>query len=209
MAFITSKVDICNLALSGTGNRNSVNDIDIPVTDKEQVCALWYDITRQLVLKTMVPNFALDRVTVSAKTTPTSYTGYYTYCWEKPVYALKILGIGAIDEKQRYDYAVEGDSIFTVENFEDGLPIRIIRDITDVSAMSPEFVIALAKELEKRITMPVTQDPGKKKMATTEAAVESSNSTALNAQENPPIRRSNSKFMASRNAWISTTNYKA
>lgn len=209
MVDIVSRVDICNLALSGTGNRNSVNDIDIPVTDKEQVCALWYDITRQLCLKTMVPNFALDRVVVSSKTLPAEYASAYSYAWEKPVYALKILGIGDIDEKDRYMYAVEGDTIYTQDNFEDGLPIRIIRDITDVSAMSPEFKIAFAKELEKRITPPVTQDPSKKKTATSEAAVEVSNATALNAQENPPIRRSNSKFRASRNNWISTTNQKA
>jgi hypothetical protein len=157
----------------------------------------------------MMPNFALDRVTVSSKALPAEYAASYGYCWEKPVYALKILGIGLIDEKRRYDYAVEGDSIYTTENFDGGLPIRIIRDVTDVSAMSPEFVIAFAKELEKRITPPVTQDPSKKKMATSEAAVEVSNATALNAQENPPIRRSESKFRAARSGWISTTNHKA
>lgn len=208
MSAIVSKNDICNLALSGTGNRNSVNDIDMPISDKELVCSLWYDITRQLVLKTMMPNFALDRVTVSSKTLPDGYTGSYSYCWEKPVYALKVLGIGNIDEKKNYEYAVEGDSIFTTENFASGLPIRIIRDITDVSKMSPEFIVGFAKELEKRITAPVTQDMNKKKMATSEATVEVSNATALNAQENPPIRRSQSKIRAARGAWVSTTNYK-
>lgn len=209
MVDIISRVDICNLALSGTGNRNSVNDIDMPITDKEVVCALWYDIVRQLTLKTMAPNFALDRVVVSSKVLPAAYSSAYSYAWEKPIYALKVLGIGDIDEKDRYMFAVEGDTIYTQDNFEDGLPIRIIRDITDVSAMSVEFKIAFAKELEKRITAPVTQDPSKKKMATSEAVTETANATALNAQENPPIRRSNSKFRASRNYWVSTTNHKA
>lgn len=208
MSAIVSKVDICNLALSGTGNRNSVNDIDIPVTDKELVCSLWYDITRQLVLKTLMPNFALTRVVVSEKTMPDEYASSYAQCFERPTYALKVLGIGDIDDKNTYVYAVEGDSIFTMDTFTTGLPIRIVNDVTDVSKFSPEFIIALAKELEKRITPPVTQDPNKKRIATTEATVEVSNATALNAQENRPIRRSESRFRASRGTFVNTTNIK-
>lgn len=204
MSAIISKVDICNLALSGLGNRNTVTNIDTPTSDKEIVFSLWYDICRQLVLKTMMPNFALDRVYVSQKAVPTGYVGIYTYCYEKPQYALKVLGVGNIDQKNNYNYVIEGNNILTNDVFEnDAMPIRIIRDIEDVSAFSTEFVLAFAKELEKRTSGPITQDPAKKKVAAQEAMVEGANATALNAQENRPVRRSDSRFRMSRNFYQS------
>lgn len=198
MAAITTKVDICNLAIGGLGNRNTITNIDTPKNDKEIVMALWYDITRQLLLKTLMPNFALDRVIVSAKAVPAGYSGSYAYCFEYPVYCLKLLGIGDIDQKGDISYAVEGNSIFVNEEFPNGMPIRIVRDITDVPSMSTEFVITLASELGKRTALPITQDPQKKAGAIKDAQLETANATGLNAQENPPIRKSTSRFRQSR-----------
>lgn len=198
MAAITTKVDICNLAIGGLGNRNTITNIDTPKNDKEIVMALWYDITRQLLLKTLMPNFALDRVVVSAKALPAGYTGSYSYCFEYPVYCLKLLGIGDIDQKGDVSYTVEKDGIFVNEPYPNGMPIRIIRDITDVPSMSAEFIMALASELAKRTALGITQDPTKKAAASKEAQVETANATGLNAQENPPIRKSTSRFRQSR-----------
>ena len=93
MSAITSKVQLCNLALGGVGNRNTIMNIDTPKTDKEVIFAQWYDVVRQLCLKTILPNFALTRVIVSTKTVPTAYLELYQYALEYPVTCLKVLGI--------------------------------------------------------------------------------------------------------------------
>lgn len=207
MAAITSKVDICNLAISGLGNRNTISNIDTPKTDKEIVMALWYDICRQYVLKQMMPNFALDRIVVSQKTVPAGYVNDYAYAWEYPNSALKILGMNRIDCTQEQP-TIEGGLIFTNTPFPDGLTLRVIKDITDVPSMSVEFIIQLAKELEKRTAAAITQDPAKKAAALKEVISEAANTSALNAQENKPIRRSNSRFRQARNSYPSDNSSK-
>lgn len=204
MAAITTPEQICNLANSGLGNRNTIMNITTPKTDKELVFALWYDVCRQLVLKSMMPNFALDRVVVSQKTVPAGYVNDYAYAWEYPNSALRILGMNAIDVTDDPP-TIEGNLVFTNTDFTTtGLTLRIVKDITDVPSMSVEFIIQLAKELEKRTAAAITQDPAKKAAAAKEAMAESANTSALNAQENKPIRRSTSRFRQARFANIST-----
>lgn len=198
MPAITSKVQICALALGDLGNRNSISNIDTPRNDKEIVFAQWYDITRQYCLKTMMPNFALNRIVVSQKPVPAGYIKAYAYAYEYPKRCLKLLGVGDIDCTDSNQPTVENGLIFLNELFSDGLTIRFVDDITDVPSMSPEFIIYLAKELAKRTALPITQDQAKKKVATQEAKEEAMNSSALNGQENKPIRRSTSRWRQSR-----------
>lgn len=82
MAAFNSKVQICNLANGSLGIRNSINNIDTPKTDKEIIYSLWYDMVRQHMLKMLMPNFALDRAIVSAKTVPAAYVDFYAYAYE-------------------------------------------------------------------------------------------------------------------------------
>lgn len=203
MAAITSKTDICNLAISGLGNRNTISNIDTPKTDKELVMALWYDPCRQLVLKTMMPNFALNRIVVSEKTVPDGYADSYAYAFEYPNRCLKLLGIGDIDCSEYNRPTIESGLIFTNTAYPDGMTIRFIDDVKDVSSMSIEFIFQLAKELEKRTALAITQDPSKKATALKEAISEAANTTALNAQENKPIRHSVSRFRQARNSYPS------
>lgn len=198
MSAVTSKVQICNLANSGVGNRNTIMNIDTPKTDKEFVFAQWYDPIRQLCLKTLMPNFALDRVVVSTKTVPTAYANSYTAALEYPNDCLKLLGLGDIDFTDDKKPTVEGNTIYTNLDVTSGGYLRIVKDITDVTMFTPEFVIYFASELGKRTALAITQDPTKKKMAMADAAVDAMNTTALNAQENKPVRRSVSRFRAAR-----------
>lgn len=198
MAGITSNIQICNLSVSGLGNRNSVMSIDSPKSDKEIACSLWYDITRQLALKTLQPNFAMSRVIVSKKAVPAAYALDYAFAYEYPRNCLKVLGINGISQKDTTDYIVEGNSLYSNTDYGDGALLRIILDITDVTLMTPEFVMTLASELRKRVAPAITNDASKKKEAKEDAKEEGMNSTALNAQENPPIRKSVSRFRQSR-----------
>jgi len=192
---ITSKVDICNLTLDILGNKDTVTNIETPTNGKELIFKLWYDICRQNVLKQMVPNFALERRVVSASSFVPAFG--YSYAYEYPSDCLKLLGIGGVSEKAN-DYAVEGGYILTNTQYDEGLPIRFIKDVESVVLMSAEFKTQLAWELADVTCMSITQDRNKATMVKQQLPLVRISNSGMNAQENRPIRISNSRAAASR-----------
>ena len=88
-----------------------------------------------------MPNFAIARKRVARIVETPPYPFGYSY--EYPSDCLKVLGIGAVEDK-RNNYTVENNRIYTDVLYEDGLPLRYIKDFTDVSLMSPEFKIGFS-----------------------------------------------------------------
>lgn len=211
MSAFNSKVQICNLAAGAQGLKNSINNIDTPISDKEIVFAQWYDITRQHVLKFLMPNFALQRVILAAlPSVPIAYqsqwpsnnsygtsTAGYGYAYQVPSNCLRVLGLGPVDSEETKP-TVEGNIIFTNVYYPNGAPLRFIGDITDVTQFSPDFIITFASVLGKLTAMVNTQDPSKKASLLKDAMQEWTNSTAQNAQENKPMRMSRSRFREAR-----------
>lgn len=192
---VSSKNEICNMALSLQGNYGTVTDIDAPRNDKEKAYAKWYDTCLDMALKLVMPNFALAREIV-AKDVSTPAFGY-AYNYAKPTNCLKVLGIGNIDEKEN-NYAVEGSWIMSDEDYDDGMEVRYIKRITDVAAYTSEFVLIFAKHLAAYTAMEVTQDASKAKLFMDSLTAEMSIASGMNAQENRPIRLSNSRFKGAR-----------
>lgn len=193
---INTKVNICNMALQHLGNYGSVNNIDTPSTDKEKVFALWYDIERQTLLKTLMPNFSLKRDVIALAVIPEMFG--YKYAFPLPNDCLKLLGIGEIDHKLCSRYTVEGGYIYTNDEYPEGMPIRYIADIADVNKMSPEFKTTFAISLAMNVALPITQDLKKKQLMASLLPAAMQNLTGLNAQENPPVRYSKSRFREAR-----------
>lgn len=197
---INSKVDICNLALSHLGNYGTIANIDTPTKDEERVFSLWYDICRQFVLKLLMPNFALQRVTV-AQLSETPEFGY-GFFYEYPNYALKILGVGEVQDKEN-NYAIESTPLGVMAiahdtDYTDGMGIRIIYDVTDINRFSPEAKLLLSQYLAAYVCLAITQDTGRAKKLKDELPAEISTASGLNAQENMPVRISHSRFKKSR-----------
>lgn len=201
---INSKAEICNLALGHLGNYGTVSNIDTPTNDKEITCELWYDITRQVALKLIMPNFSLARKPVSlvTNTANTDRGSGYSNGYEYPNDCLKALGIGNIDLRED-NYAIEGNVIYTNVAYEDGLPLRYVKDITDVNFMSPEFKMLLSWFLAANIAWPITQDREKVKLIEELLPGKMSAYSGLNAQENRPTRISRSKYLEARRHQIS------
>lgn len=198
MSAFNSKVQICNLAAGAQGLKSSINNIDTPTSDKEIVFAQWYDITRQHVLKFLMPNFALQRVILAAlPAVPVAYAMEYQYAYAVPSNCLKVLGLGPIDSQETKP-TIENNIIFTNVNYSSGAPLRFIADITDVTQMTPDFIMTFASILGKLTAMVNTQDPSKKASLLKDAMQEWTNSTAQNAQENKPMRMSRSRFREAR-----------
>lgn len=197
MAAINTPEWICNLANGSLGMKNSINNITTPISDKEKNFALWYDLIRQYLLKALMPNFALFRLIVSQVTLPAGYVGFYGYAYEYPVRCLKLLGVGRIDDV-RSPPTVESGMILTNDLYTSGMPIRIIDDVDDVTRFTPDFIMAFVFVLGKCTALASTQDSSKKTSMMKDALQEFLNTTAQNAQENKPIRRSTSRMRDSR-----------
>lgn len=202
---IASKNDICNLTLDILGNADTVTNIDIPSNQKEVVFKLWYDITRQNTLKQMMPNFALDRRIVALTNYVPAFG--YAYAYEYPADCLKLLGIGGVSEKTN-DYAVEGGYILTNESYPDGMPIRIIKDVESVVLMSAEFKTQFAWELADVVCASITQNAQKSAMIKQQLPIVRISNSGVNAQENRPIRISNSRARAARISDVADRSYK-
>lgn len=192
---ISSKSEICTMALSLQGDFGTIHDIDTPTNDKERTFALWYDVCRQFVLKLMMPNFALARDIVSRSNTvpPFGYAYYYDY----PQLCLKVLGVGEIKDKEN-NYGVEGNRIMHDTLYDTGMPLRFIKDIDDVNQFSPEFKILLSEYLAAYTALPNTQDVAKATALMNQLPAKMSTASGLNAQENMPIRISKSLYKQSR-----------
>ena len=204
MAALTTKSEICNIALSKLGNRGTVENIDTPTKASEKTFAKWYDIVRQLALKEQKPNFAQERRIVGQDLTKTPPFGY-SFAFEYPQDCLALLGIGEQTLK-RNNYSVENNAIFINDDFgeeyvDNGLPIRFIKDVTDVSKFSAEFVLVFASMLADKVCYEITEDDTKKQIVQTDMKSEKASASALSGQENRPIKINNSRFKAARRVW--------
>lgn len=192
---MNTKTEICNLAQSRLGNTSLISDIDDPQTPAEKAYAKWYDICRQDLLKTMMPNFALSRVLCAQLSTTPTFG--WSYAYQYPTNCLKALGIGEVAEKEN-NYAIEGRKILSDEDYEDGVELRYIKDETDVSKFSPEFIMLLSWALAYNCCVEITKDY--EKLSYIEKVMPSKMSavSSVNAQENRPIRINQSKFKQAR-----------
>lgn len=192
---VSSKNDLCNMAMSEFGQDASISDIDTPKTAPEKVFAKWYDTILDLTLKMVMPNFALDRAIV-AKDAAAPVFGQ-TYRYAKPADCLKVLGIGNVLDKMN-DNAIEGDFILSDTDYPDGMPVRFIKRVTTVSKFTPDFCIAFSKNLAAHTCIEITQDVSKAKKLMDEVPMALAICSGLNAQENVPIRVSRSRFKGAR-----------
>lgn len=200
---INSDTELCNLASGHLGDYGTVENIQVPVKNNELIFAKWYDVSRQTWLKKVMPNFAMTReyVAVDSDTPDLSFTSSYPF----PSNCLKVLGIGDVEDKLN-DYTVEGNKIYTNREYNDGLPVRFIKDITDISMWTPEAVIGFSWFLAEQVSMEITQNAQIFEAMAIKAKQEMIFVSGLNAQENRPIRISNSRNrMARQTGW--PTNY--
>ncbi len=210
MGVVNVAEEVCNIALGKLGVRDTVLNIDDPDTPLEKIFAKVYHSIRQLALKEQKPNFAIRRRTV-AENSAVSVTPSDAYAYEYPADCLALLGVGEQEEKEN-TYWVEGYSgglvIYSKEDFTtDGMDIRYIHDVSDVSIFSAEFVLVFAAMLADRTSYEITEDDTKKQIISADKKAEKASAASLNAQENRPIKINNSKFMAAKKVGLGVKNY--
>lgn len=199
---MSTKAFACNLAMSRLGNYGSIENIDTPIKPTEIVFAKWWEHSKEVALKTIKPNFALERVKLAKDATAPAF-GYSTR-FAKPADCLAVLGFGQVQEKRK-EYAIEGGWILT-EDYDtdtDGnitLSLRYVKNVDDVSAFDPEFMEELSWFLAYNANMEITQDDEKQVYLEKVINSKKAEAAALASQENPPIRINKSKFIQARTA---------
>lgn len=142
MSAPTSKVEICNMALSWL-HQEFVSDIDSPTTKTEKVCKLFYDQIRRATLRKHTWNFAKKRALLAALADAPAY-GFNTK-YLLPVDYIRLVGIG--EDENEYHYEVENGELLIDYTESDGLPLRYIYDHTTISKWDPLFISCLTLEL--------------------------------------------------------------
>lgn len=195
-----SKNSICNLALSRLGNKSSIEDIDSPKKPAEFVFAKWWEASRRLALKEMIPSFARSRRKISSDADAPEFG--YTTRFAYPSDCVRVLGFGEIKDKQN-TYAVEEGWILTDDYDTDSddniyLPLRFVKDVTDTTKYTPEFIEALSWYLAYVTNMEITQDSQRQVLIEKVINGKKAQLAGIDSQENMPIRINQSKFKLAR-----------
>lgn len=196
---MTTKTEICNLAISRLGDKNSIESIDRPKKQTEIVCAKWYDISRKTALKYMMPNFARKRDKWALSLDYTPAFGY-KYAYKYPSDCLKILGIGNL--RNINTGTLENGYYLTNEYYENGLEVRYVYDVTDETRFSSDFIQLFSWFLARDICIELTSNTSKLKMIEDILPMKIAEFCGVDSQENPPIRISRSARYKWRNGYI-------
>ena len=190
-----TKTDICNLALARLGDKRDIENIDNPTNQPEKVFAKWYDISRRAALRTMMPSFARTRK-LWAKAEYTPEFGYaFAYKYRQD--CLKVLGIGNLNEPIN-DYAVEEGYVLTNQNYENGLPVRYVKDVTDINKFDDAFVELFSLMLAYNVAPELTESRAIVQHLEQIIPIKTAQVIAVDSQENKPIIVKTSRLLAGR-----------
>jgi hypothetical protein len=203
MSVVSSKVEICNLALSLI-NAGTVADITTnPQTPEELECQRWYDTVRRSILRKYVWNFAKKRTTISRTGTPSfDFADKYTL----PIDYIRLLNFGNSDDvntyytyqRSSYLYDIVGRDILLNNSGVTSLNIVYIYDNINVNEYDALFIDVLALKLAYKMAYRFTVK--KNLVEGVKAALQDAEGEAasIDGQEHPPVRVERSRFNSAR-----------
>lgn len=155
---MTSKVDICNRALSSIGSKSVIQDIDEGSTESVQ-CKLHYTPARRTALASMDWRFASRQVTLAlTANTPTLWA--YEYAW--PNYCIEpreILPSVRSGKPIPFDVVLNDTlSARVIHTDEAEAVLRYTADAENANVYPPQFEDVLVASLATRLVIPLTRD---------------------------------------------------
>jgi len=199
---VTSKTDICNLALDLL-SAGTVTNVDDPSDATEELLARHYDLCRRKLLRQHPWNFATKRKVLSpdSDTPPFGYAKQYSL----PADSLRVLYVGATDDTivPPTAYQVEGGKILMSDDFTstaNALNLIYIYDIKSVSSFDPLFITLLSYEIAMSISYKVSDSNTNVQRVEQLRKDISSLARAIDGQERPPIRVERSRALRARRA---------
>lgn len=195
---ISSKNEICNLALGHLGNFEVV-DIDSPKNNSEFVCKRWYDITRESALREGIFNFCIKRDIIS-KDAETPAFGW-SYQYSIPSDCLRILSVGDDIENDKFlNYSIEKGKILCDEDFSSGMPVRYIENIKEAGRFDAIFVSYLSLKLAMNMCFDLNNDSNLKAQLIEMTSLAKLEALSSANQESRPVIVNNSRYKNSRSS---------
>ncbi|CAB4136923.1 hypothetical protein UFOVP315_3 [uncultured Caudovirales phage] len=193
MAATNSKTGIANLALIHLG-QPTINNIDTPGNSHgASTMALVYDDARQMTLRAGAWRFALRRDRISRDSATPTHSWAYQFTLPTNCMLLHQVGEDSEPLEVNESYKIEGRKIITDE--EGPLAIVYVDDISDVSQFPSDFKFAMAAYLAHLGAPDILKSSEKaaEMLKLYEYYMEMAANN--NALENPPRKRSRSRWL--------------
>lgn len=217
MAAAQSPVDICNLALDDLKQR-PITSIMTPVSDTEYVCVRNYDNVRREALFAHPWKFAITRIQLTPNPTTKPLFGY-NYAFDLPNDYIRMISVGNdyYGSSLTHEREVESNQILanplmewqliddTFVSVNPTIDLRYMRDVTDVTQMSPGFITYLRLLLAIRMSNKFSTSAVLKKGIMEDFAEVETAAKAINGQENRIKRIQVSRLMRKRRGLQSGT----
>lgn len=198
---MASQSDVVNMALTMLGEVRimSLDDASKPAREAKAV----YDITLDALLAAYNWSFAKDRTTLASLSTAPAFG--YDYQFTIPGSMLRIIsiadyyvGLDLSDYKTSIDapFSIEGRKILC--SIMTPLPVIYVKRITDVTQMTPNFIMAFAAKLAMVLAEPLTQSDSKYAKAERAYTKEIATAIRTNAIEMPPQKLPDDEWLMSR-----------
>ena len=141
---MTSKVDICNLAIAHVeGARISSFSENTP---EAILCNSIYAMTRDSLLRSHKWNFAIKRATLAPLATAPEYG--YDYQYQLPIDCLRVVKLEYVGDR----YKIEGRKLLCNDS---SLKLKYIYRNEEVNEYDPVFVEALAYKISEKLAFPI------------------------------------------------------
>ncbi len=200
----SSSVDMCNLSLTEL-KVNPISSLDQEGSSVAELCKRHYDARRKALLRTHVWNFSKTEEALARASDGTSVSFDDVYPLTSAF--IRFLSIGDVligTKDMRYDIrSIRIGGVFkrciVIDNGGAAtLNVLYIRNVTSVSEFDPLFVQLFKFELANDIAPGITLKPSIKisiQKGLDDARLQA---RGIDGQERPPVRISNSRFLAAR-----------
>lgn len=202
MVSVTSKPQICNLALDHLGQqdrRGPVTNIDQPVTPTEVICSRWYDVTRLFLLRKHPWNFALKRTVITPTGTAPAFG--FTHAFNLPGDFVRLATIedpNNLDPTFKTNYQLESNQILVDTTDGASLNLRYVANVEDVTQFDALFVDAFAVRLALRLSYKFTaSNTDIQRLEQLDRDILAA-AKAIDGQERPPQRVERSRALTNR-----------
>lgn len=199
MARPTSAVNICSLALDIL-KQGAIQDIAVPQTTTEKICARWYDMTRQECLAAHPWKFAIKRDILTPDGTAPVFG--YTYAYNLPNDYIRMVSIGDdfLGDLSRQREVENGQILLDAGTDTDGtsVQIRYVYDITSVTQFAPLFIKYFVLQLALNMCNKFSISATARQQILSEFNMVQAEAKAVNGQENKIKRIQNSRILTKR-----------
>jgi hypothetical protein len=153
----TTKLQICKIALTAIGSKNTIQSLDEASTEARN-CTILYDLARDTVLEDLDWPFASAITTLAlAGTAPTGWE--FQYAWPNLcIVPREIVQPDPTQDPVLFEVRFDETHGRVIVTNEEDASLRYTRKVDEPGNYTPNFVNALSLQLAYRLALPLTRD---------------------------------------------------